>query len=123
MDAELEEYENEMMSEECERNAMWGDPERVEPCVRRMSRPAQGQCPQPTVDDDNCMHDVQYDDNTVSRGADEDDEMASDADDAMADACDGKALCRGQKRRLHTVCEMSHAARDKMIKQLDHGVT
>lgn len=49
----------------------------------------------------------------------EDDEMASDADDAMADACDGKALCRGQKRRLHTVCEMSHAARDKMIKQLD----
>ena len=32
------------------------------------------------------------------------------------------AACRGQKRRLHTVCEMSHAARSKMIKQLDQGI-
>ena len=41
----------------------------------------------------------------------------------MDDGCDGAVLCRGQKRRLHTVCEMSHAARSKMIKQLDQGIT
>ena len=50
--------------------------------------------------------------------------MMSDAEDAMEnDDCDGAVLCRGQKRRLHTVCEISHAARSKMIKQIDHGIT
>ena len=31
--------------------------------------------------------------------------------------------CRGQKRRLHTVCEISFAARSKMIKQFEPGIT
>ena len=87
-------------------------------------RPAREQCPEPTIDDDDCMHDIQYDNNTVSRETDGDATMTSDADDEMEDdGCDGAVLCRGQKRRLHTVCEMSHAARSKMIKQLDQGIT
>ena len=51
--------------------------------------------------------------------------MASDADDEMEDLQgDGDvAACRGQKRRLHTVCEISFVARSKMIKQLEPGVT
>ena len=32
-------------------------------------------------------------------------------------------VCRGQKRRLHTVCEISYVARSKMTKQLEPGVT
>ena len=78
---------------------------------------------QPTIQD-NCMHDIQYNDDTISREEDADDAMASAADDEMEDDdCDGRVLCRGQKRRLHTVCEISHAARSKMIKQIDHGIT
>ena len=70
------------------------------------------------------MHNIQYNDSAVNREADADATMASDADDEMEDdECDGAMLCRGQKRRLHTVCEISHAARSKMIKQLDHGIT
>lgn len=70
------------------------------------------------------MHDIQYNDNTVSRVEDADDMMESAAEDEMEDDdCDGIVLCRGQKRRLHTVCEISHAARSKMIKQLEHGIT
>ena len=70
------------------------------------------------------MHDIQYNDNTVSRVEDADDAMASAADDEMEDDdCDGTVLCRGQKRRLHTICEISFAARSKMIKQLEHGIT
>ena len=123
MDAELEEYESMMMQEEYEGHIVGGDdPERVEPCARRMSRPAREQCPEPTLDDDDCMHDIQYDNNTVSRETDGDATMASDADDEMEDDVSGEP-CRGQKRRLHTVCEMSYAARSKMIKQLDHSVT
>ena len=52
--------------------------------------------------------------------------MASDAADEMEDGRSGDeiiAVCRGQKRRLHTVCEISYAARSKMIKQLGSGVT
>ena len=44
MDAALDEYENEMLNEEDE--MQWGlgdDPEGVEPCAQRMSRPTPGQ--------------------------------------------------------------------------------
>ena len=61
-----------------------------------------------------------------NRKEDADAAMASDADDEMEDGRSGGdtvAACRGQKRRLHTVCEISYAARSKMIKQLEHGIT
>ena len=61
---------------------------------------------------------VQYD-NTVSRETDATDEMESDEDGAAQYA----DVCRGQKRRLHTVCEISYVARSKMTKQLEPGVT
>ena len=87
-----------------------------------MSRPAQEPGPKSTMEDDDCMHDIQYGNDTVRADKDEDAAMASDADDEMEDDVSGEP-CRGQKRRLHTVCEMSYAARSKMIKQLDHSVT
>ena len=84
-----------------------------------MSRPAQEM-----TDAHNCINNIQYNENTVNRTANEDAAMTSDADDEMEDDdCDEAVLCRGQKRRLHTVCEISHAARSKMIKQIDHGIT
>ena len=123
MDAELTNYENEMIWEEAE--MQWGlgdDPEGVEPCVEgHMDRPAPGQNPQPTEDDDDCMQDIKYNDNTVNRMEESD----AEADDAMEDTQDDDyvAACRGQKRRLHTICEISSAARSKMIKQLEPGIT
>ena len=107
----------------------WGlgdDPEGVETCAQRMDRPAPGQNPQPIGDDDDCMQDIKYNEDSVSRREEADDMMASDAADEMEDGRSGDeivAVCRGQKRRLHTVCEISHAARNKMIKQLGPGVT
>ena len=126
MDAALDEYENEMLNEEDE--MQWGlgdDPEGVEPCAQRMSRPTPGQSLQPMNDDDNCRQDIQYNENTVSRGEDADATLVSDDEDAMEDVRDDEdaVACRGQKRRLHTVCEMSYAARSKMIKHLENGVT
>ena len=116
MDADLEEYENAMLEEEYE--VMNAGREGVEPCARRMDRPTQDQCPRPRREDDDCMQDIQYDD-TVSRETDEDGGMASDEDDDAQHV----AVCRGQKRRLHTVCEISYVARSKMIKQIEPGVT
>ena len=116
MDADLEEYENAMLEEECE--MMYAGPEGVEPCAQRMGRPTRGQCPRPRREDDDCMQDIQYD-HTVSRETDEYDGMESDEVGAAQHA----DVCRGQKRRLHTVCEISYVARSKMTKQLEPGVT
>ena len=69
---------------------------------------------------------IKYNEDTVSRREEADDTMARDAEDGMEEGRDGDeiiAACRGQKRRLHTVCEISYAARSKMIKQLGSGVT
>ena len=66
------------------------------------------------------MHDIQYsNDNTVDRADDANDDMGSGKDEAERRA----AKCRGQKRRLHTVCEISYVARGKMIKHLGSGIT
>ena len=80
---------------------------------------------QPINDDDNCRQDIQYNENTVSRGEDADATLASDDEDAMEDVRDDEdaVACRGQKRRLHTICEISYAARSKMIKHLENGIT
>ena len=127
LDAELDAYEREMHNEENEMR--WGlgdDLERVETCAQRMDRPTPGQSPQPISDNDDCMQDIRYNRDTVSRRKEADDTMMRDAEDGMEEGCDGDeiiAACRGQKRRLHTVCEISYAARSKMIKQLGPGIT
>jgi len=66
-----------------------------------MSRPTPGQSSQPIDDDDNCRQNIQYNENTVSRGKDADATMVSDDEDEMEDVRDdGDAVaCRGQKRR------------------------
>ena len=97
---------------------LYAGPEGVEPCAQRMDRPTRGQCPRPRREDDDCMQDIQYG-NTVSRETDEYDGMESDEVGAAQNA----DVCRGQKRRLHTVCEISYVARSKMTKQLEPGVT
>ena len=92
---------------------------------RVKGRSTQGHSPHHIYEDDNCMHDIQYNEDTVTREEDTDDVMASDEDDEMEDmqGSDEIAACRGQKRRLHTMCEISFVARSKMMKQLEHGVT
>ena len=50
--------------------------------------------------------------------------MSDDEDEREDVRDDGDAVaCRGQKRRLHTICEISFAARSKMIKQFEPGIT
>ena len=118
MDADLAEYENAMLNEEYE--MMCTGPEGVEPCAPRMGRPTQDQCLRPHKENDDFMHDIQYsNDNTADREDEANDNMEDGKDEAERRA----AKCRGQKRRLHTVCEISYVARGKMVKHLGSGIT